>query len=243
VHARRLGPPRSRRRYDSPLPQGRPGGASLAPPPGSAAIARSVDSMSDGCWSRGEFSATFPASPWGRSSAGRAPALQAGGRRFESARLHPGHISSATRLLVSPHRRSGHPATRRRLGEDSDGDSSSYPSCWIEGVRHRREIEESLELVTAALGQLIYRGSVDAHVSPPTQRGHERRSSVRKSLPSFAAHRVEGRTRHRRTHRGDYLDRELGLPVLTDESAAHARLVPSAAIACIITTPPLLPSR
>ena len=143
----------------------------------------------------------------------------------------------------SPHRRSGHPATRRRLGEGSDGDSSSSPSCWMEGVRHRREIGESLELVTAALGQLIYRGSVDAHVSPPTQRGHERRSSVRKSLPSFAAHRVEGRTRHRRTHRGDYLDRELGLPVLADESAAHARLVPSAAIACIITTPPLLPSR
>lgn len=39
------------------------------------------------------------------------------------------------------------------------------------------------------------------------------------------------------------LDRELGLPVLADESAADARLVPSAAIACIITTPPLLPSR
>jgi hypothetical protein len=31
------------------------------------------------------------------------------------------------------------------------------------------------------------------------------------------------------------LDRELGLPILADESAAHARLVPSAAIACIIT--------
>jgi hypothetical protein len=177
--------------------------------------------------------------------ASRWPALA--GRRPVALRRSCSSRSGVYRLRpdssFSPHRRSGHPATRRRLDEGSDGDSSFAPSCWMEGVPHRREIGESLELVTAALGQLIYRGSVDAHVSPPTQRGHERRSSVRKGLPSFAAHRVEGRTRHRRTNRGDYLDRELGLPVLADESAAHARLVPSAAIACIIMTPPLLPSR
>ena len=34
------------------------------------------------------FSARFSAGPGGRSSVGRAPALQAGGRRFESDRLH-----------------------------------------------------------------------------------------------------------------------------------------------------------
>jgi hypothetical protein len=64
----------------------------------------SVDSMSDGCWSGSDFSATFPASSRGRSSAGRAPALQAGGRRFESARLH--HRKSVV-LRFSADRRSG----------------------------------------------------------------------------------------------------------------------------------------
>jgi hypothetical protein len=38
----------------------------VAPAAVSAPVACSVDSMSNGCWSRGEFSATFPASPWGR---------------------------------------------------------------------------------------------------------------------------------------------------------------------------------
>src|SRR2546425_10967560 len=40
------------------------------PSVGSASIARSVDFMSDGCWSRGEFAAAFPASPRGRWGCG-----------------------------------------------------------------------------------------------------------------------------------------------------------------------------
>ena len=36
---------------------------------------------------------------WGRSSVGRAPALQAGGQEFESLRLHSGSKESAGRTL------------------------------------------------------------------------------------------------------------------------------------------------
>ena len=41
------------------------------------------------------------ADPWGRSSAGRAPALQAGGRRFESDRLHQRLVSRERIPLVA----------------------------------------------------------------------------------------------------------------------------------------------
>ncbi len=40
-----------------------------------------------GCW-RGDGSWVRVRPVWGRSSAGRAPALQAGGRRFDPVRLH-----------------------------------------------------------------------------------------------------------------------------------------------------------
>ena len=42
------------------------------------------------------------AAPWGRSSAGRAPALQAGGRAFESPRLHQRFYQAVTRCNAEP---------------------------------------------------------------------------------------------------------------------------------------------
>ena len=39
---------------------------------------------------------------WGRSSAGRAPALQAGGHRFEPGRLHQGSPGGVIRLERVP---------------------------------------------------------------------------------------------------------------------------------------------
>ena len=42
---------------------------------------------------------------WGRSSAGRAPALQAGGRQFDSVRLHQRHGAAANSRIRFVERR------------------------------------------------------------------------------------------------------------------------------------------
>ena len=45
---------------------------------------------------------------WGRSSAGRAPALQAGGRQFDSVRLHQRQAERQAAATGWPMKRTGH---------------------------------------------------------------------------------------------------------------------------------------
>ena len=64
---------------------------------GSWLIAQSNFQGEGGSASGGPPDVLFMTDPRGRSSAGRAPALQAGGRRFESGRLHQSQPGSHAR--------------------------------------------------------------------------------------------------------------------------------------------------
>jgi hypothetical protein len=72
----------------------------------------------------------------GRSSAGRAPALQAGGRRFESARLHPGNgwSEGCSTIGVDPARTRTDPKvgvftpTTYRIGPRTTAARRSHPT-------------------------------------------------------------------------------------------------------------------
>ena len=66
----------------------------------------------------------WPTWLWGRSSAGRAPALQAGGRRFDPVRLHPFGVCGGFWVIITGGIRSGcfglHEARWRRCGPGAD---------------------------------------------------------------------------------------------------------------------------
>ncbi len=80
---------------------------------------------------------------WGYSSVGRAPALQAGGRRFESVYLHQFISLFINRLReVSPSPKKGHWGTRCGWGADLSGES--LVDLGGVGSRERRTARASL---------------------------------------------------------------------------------------------------